>query len=71
MSKFKFKIGQKVKIIDIYPSYDNVVGTIIHRFCCFNYNYYHINLDNKKIDDSAIICERKLVLANGNLITNE
>lgn len=71
MNKFKFEIGQKVKIINTYSSYDNTIGTIVYRFCFKSYNNYYVCLGNKKIDDGATIYEKNLILVNRNLLTNE
>ena len=73
----KFKIGQKVKIINSYP-YSNFTGVIID-ISPFDYSFYRIHLDEKfhKIFEKytfmfdLLIHEKDLVLANGNLMANE
>ena len=70
----KFKIGQRVKIINFYPPYNNITGIIIHDFgdsfyrVCLDIKFYK-RVDRHIID--PIVHEKSLVLANGNLIVNE
>lgn len=77
----KFKLRQKVKIINLYP-YSNTTGTIVSISSLkldYYYYYYHVHLDekfHKKFEDDGydltpIILEKCLVLANGSLIANE
>ena len=76
----KFKVEQKVKIINLHP-YNNITGTIvsISPLKFEGYNYYHVLLDEKFLkkfeddgyDSSPIIIEKCLVSINGNLMANE
>ena len=73
----KFRIGQKVKLVNFYP-YNNITGIIDSVYSLKNngHDFYSVRLLDKELEDAGwnlnlfLICERNLVLVNRNL-TNE